>query len=348
MSFREGGTTESLASDYFTSIIQIIDHGLKTNSYKFALLRALADYGSLRPTSDRITFAWLGDRFLAYYWPLTVTFRVRQATDPTRDPVIMRFIREEVSTLGLGSSYRFQDFREKHADCYRRLLEKCCANEGCFDEVIPRFHNVRRGREPIERIYAQEGDGVTLNDGAGQFLTSHHRVLNLLAIGGWVKFTEQYSFAPRLYEKIAGIPPERKQERYRAFLVAFQGTRCFYCDEESTQLHIDHVVPWSFVLEDRIWNLILACRDCNCTKSDRTPDNEMLLKLTSRNSALIRCLQTGELPLDGAAVRRDLQGFSHETLRAHLAAMVENCRIDGFGVWSKAKSSTQGQDATTN
>jgi hypothetical protein len=227
----------------------------------------------------------------------------------------------------------------KHAACYKKLLEKCCANGGCFDEVIPRFHNLR-GRAPIERVYEQSGDGVMLNHGAGQFLTSHHRVLNLLAVGGWVKFTEQYSFAPRLYEKIAGIPPERKQERYRGFLVALQGTRCFYCDAESTQLHIDHVVPWSFVLEDRIWNLILACRDCNCTKSDRTPDNDMLQKLTSRNSKLIRCLQSGELPFESASVRRDLQGFSHETLAAHIAAMVENCRIDGFGVWS-AKSSTQ-------
>jgi hypothetical protein len=341
MLFRGRGITESVASDYFTSIIQIIDHGLKTNSYKFALLRALADYGSGQPTSDHITFASLGDRFLAYYWPLTVTFRVRQATDPTRDPVIMRFIREEVSTLGLGSSYRFENFRERHADRYRELLEKCCAKGGCFDEVIPRFHNVRRGRLPIEQIYAQAGDGVVLNDGAGQFLTNHHRVLNLLAVGGWVKFTEQYSFAPRLYEKIAGIPPERKQERYRAFLVALQGTRCFYCEAESTQLHIDHVVPWSFVLEDRIWNLILACRDCNCTKSDRTPDDEMLLKLAVRNSSLIKCLHNGELPLESAAVRRDLQGFSNETLQAHIAAMVENCRIDGFGMWSRAESSTR-------
>jgi hypothetical protein len=42
-SFREKGTIKSLSSDYLTSITQIIDHGLKTNSYKFALLRALGD-----------------------------------------------------------------------------------------------------------------------------------------------------------------------------------------------------------------------------------------------------------------------------------------------------------------
>ena len=111
-----------MPGNYLNSITQVIDHGLKTNSYKFALLRALADYGSQRPTSDRITFEWLADRFLAYYLPLTVTFRVRQATDPTRDPVIMRFIRAEVSALGLGPTCRFQDFRDKHPDRYQELL----------------------------------------------------------------------------------------------------------------------------------------------------------------------------------------------------------------------------------
>lgn len=325
-----------MPGDYLNSITQIIDHGLKTNSYKFALLRALADYGSQHPTSDRITFAWLAERFLAYYWPLTVTFRVRQATDPTRDPVIMRFIREEVDTLGLAPTCRLQHFRDKHPERYRELLEKCCAKGGCFDEVIPRFHNVRRGRVPIDRLYEQADGGVVLNKGARQFLASHHRVLCLLAVGGWVKFTEQYSFAPRLYEKVAGIPPERKQERYRAFLVALDGPACFYCGAESTPLHIDHAIPWSFVLEDRIWNLVLSCCDCNCGKSDRTPNDKTLLKVMKRNVTLIRALQNGQLPIESAAVRRDLLGFNSDSLRAHFGALVENCRIDGFGVWSPA------------
>jgi hypothetical protein len=214
---------------------------------------------------------------------------------------------------------------------------KCCAKGGCFDEVVPRFHNVRRGRALIARLYEQAGDELMLNDRVRQFLTGNHRVLDLLAIGGWVKFTEQYSFAPRLYEKVAGMPPERKQERYRAFLVALQGTKCFYCGAQSTPLHVDHVVPWSFVLEDRVWNLVLSCRECNCAKSDRTPDDGMLIELTKRNTALVRTVQGGNLPIESAAVRRDMQGFTDETLSAHISSMAENCRIDGFGTWSPAK-----------
>jgi hypothetical protein len=59
-------------------IVSILERGLSTNSYKFALLRALADYGRGDAESDVVCFSWLAERFLSYYRPLTVAFRVRQ------------------------------------------------------------------------------------------------------------------------------------------------------------------------------------------------------------------------------------------------------------------------------
>jgi hypothetical protein len=108
--------------DYLRTVVQILDRGLKTNSYKVALLRALGDYSEQDQVSEQISFEWLAERFMSYYWPLAVTFRVRQATDPTRDPVIKRFIRQEVANLGLAPSCNLQDYRRKHADSYCELL----------------------------------------------------------------------------------------------------------------------------------------------------------------------------------------------------------------------------------
>jgi len=137
--------------EYLTSILQILDYGLKTNSYKFALLRAMADYGEQGPADDLITRRWLAQRFVEYYWPLTLTFRVRQATDPTRDPVIMRFIRQEATELSLSPSCQVHKYRREYTKRYEALLKWCCDPGGCFDEVIPRFHNVHRGhvRAPL-------------------------------------------------------------------------------------------------------------------------------------------------------------------------------------------------------
>lgn len=92
-----------MISKYLRSIVLIVDRGLKSNSYKFALLRALSDFGNQKLRTDSIDFEWLAERFIDYYWPLTVKFRVRQATDASRDPVIMRSIREVLKENGIIS-----------------------------------------------------------------------------------------------------------------------------------------------------------------------------------------------------------------------------------------------------
>ena len=61
-----------MISKYLQSIVRIVDRGLKSNSYKFALLRALSDFGKQKLNTDSIGFEWLAERFIGYYWPLTV------------------------------------------------------------------------------------------------------------------------------------------------------------------------------------------------------------------------------------------------------------------------------------
>jgi len=94
------------------TVLRILDYGRKTNSYKFALLRAFAEVGHEGADGTSIGFERIARRFLKYYWPLTLRFRVRQATDPTRDPVIMRFIREEGGRSIFLLTFRFNKTNE--------------------------------------------------------------------------------------------------------------------------------------------------------------------------------------------------------------------------------------------
>ena len=325
--------------EYLQTAVQILDRGLKTNSYKFALLRALADHGERNRAADIVTFEWIAGRFLTYYWPITITFRVRQATDPIRDPVIMKFIRQEVTQLGLPSSTRLSDYQRAHGDRYEALIAKCSAPGGCFDEVIPRFHNIRGGGCVPAILYKCIGKQLKLQEHAPEFLDDYHRALRLLAVGSWVEFTEQFTFAPRLYQKIAGTPPERRHERYRQFLNQFEDRKCFYCGTETAALHVDHVIPWSFVLEDCVWNLVLACQTCNTAKSDRTPNDLSLEKLIQRNAEVIGRLAANEALPGSVGVRRDLRAFSSDTLGIHVTTLAENCRNEGFGIWIRPGNS---------
>lgn len=51
---------------------------------------------------------------------------------------------------------------------------------------------------------------------------------------------------------------------------------------------VDHVLPWSFVLEDRTWNLVVACRKCNNEKRDRLANMVALERLCVRNEQIAK------------------------------------------------------------
>jgi hypothetical protein len=70
---------------YIVTLYEIVTTGVKANSYKFALWRALA---ALAPTTDAerpcISKQDLAPLFLRYYWPLEVKYHIRQGIDPIR------------------------------------------------------------------------------------------------------------------------------------------------------------------------------------------------------------------------------------------------------------------------
>ena len=76
---------------YIGTLYQIVAAGQKTNSYKFALWRALT---RLAPSTDEATPVVskndLAPLFVEYYWPLKVRYHLRQGIDPDKDPVVMK------------------------------------------------------------------------------------------------------------------------------------------------------------------------------------------------------------------------------------------------------------------
>src|SRR5262249_6210181 len=73
--------------------------------------------------------------------------------------------------------------------------------------------------------------------------------------------TEQFTSAPKLFEKIEGGAAKRNNlASHRTFLGAADGFVCFYRGVSVPQnAPVDHFIPWAFVLEDKVWNLVLAC-----------------------------------------------------------------------------------------
>ena len=313
------------------SVYQILVHGQNANSYKFALLRALVDIRRASGTDiEVVSREALAERFVEYYWPLATLYRVRQSIDPAKGPVVMRYIDALVNRGVTRPRQKVADFSRRHAQEYRALVQTVAKT--AFGDVIPRFHNVR-GQAVNPRLFAETREGLALAKGASLFLAEHADLLRFMAIAAWVKFTEDYTASPRLFAKIADQPPARRTVKYRVALRSVEEHGCFYCRGASEQFAVDHVIPWSYVLEDKAWNLVLACTSCNSAKSDGLPEELMLERLKQRNVAW--SARAGSLP---DRIGRDLREWeSAERVNEHLQTTWEQARQDGFPVWGGAR-----------
>jgi hypothetical protein len=114
----------------------------------------------------------------------------------------------------------------------------------------------------------------------------------------------------------------------REMLIAIQGKRCFYNEgHDIASPEVGHVLPWLFVLEDKTWNLVLACRKCNNEKRDRLANIDALKRLCARNEQ-IASEHIRSNPAFLRLLRNGVRGIYRATSR--------DCMIkplDGFPRW---------------
>jgi hypothetical protein len=251
---------------YIGTLYQIVAAGQKTNSYKFALWRALTRLASsTSEAKPEISKHDLAPIFLEYYWPLEVKYHIRQGIDPDKDPIVMTRARELMEDGDISHGESLRDFQKRMPEKHKLLVAQIARE--AFDDVIPRFHKVRGQRiEPKIYTYTgvegRAGELIELTGESRQFLIEYRKLIDYVAVSGWVRFTEQFTSAPKLHDKIEGTSFRRGAvSHWRNVLQEIQNGKCFYDEtHEVSAPEVDHVLPWSFVLEDKTWNLVLACR----------------------------------------------------------------------------------------
>ena len=315
---------------YVAALYQIVAVGQKTNSYKFALWRALAH---LAPNGSGISKFDLAPLFLGYYWPLEVRYHIRQGIDPDKDPIVMKRIRERLNDGTIAQGESLADFQKRNLAEYQRLVARIAAE--AFDDVIPRFHIVRR--EAVDpKIFTfngkigASGPTIELTKGGKRFLTDYRKLVDYVAVSGWVRFTEEFTSAPKLHDKINGTNARRGAvSQWCKALLEIQGGKCFYDENhEMTSPEVDHVLPWSFVLDDKTWNLVVACRQCNNEKRDRLADEGSLHRLCTRNEQILK----GNINADTRFCRH-FADWRLRDLSLHIRGLYDQAAADGFPLW---------------
>ena len=68
--------------------------------------------------------------------------------------------------------------------------------------------------------------------------------------------------------------------------------KCFITGKKipEDKLSIDHIIPWSYMFSDDLWNLVYVESSLNSSKNNRLPDEDMIIKLEKRNKKLLGIL----------------------------------------------------------
>ena len=277
-------------------IIDILESGKKTSTYKLAVLQALIDCCIERVPEDQhasvdVPLDELTDRVIELYWPQTRPLAwnedrpLRQASEGSE---ILDAIGEFRKTAKAGPNKLLADARREAPDgaygkAFKRvkrtlvryplrLLQKV---PGGTDAFLYEDGWIRDN--PTRDVIDQSGNVIELRPGVAYAMAKLSGLLKPALKWLWVDKVwksnrqlfqggidvQQYLFEDRI--PLTRIGP--------AFTERF-GPKCFYCNATApqvTRFHIDHVLPLSVTKLNGLANLVLACSSCNSSKSDHPP-----------------------------------------------------------------------------
>ncbi len=250
-----------------------------SSSYKPALLKALVRIVRKDPAADRVGLFTIGHEFLRLYWTQTVVFRLRQAATLVSEPEVVQAIRSAAEKHGARTIAALPP--EVHTRLVSKLAGILRIN------VLQAFHRSAPSSMPPLYRWTKAQSAIEFTADALHFLSIHAAVLESIANLWWARYLERVNLlAPRIIEKVERNGVERRSSlgRFLKILRELDPDECFYCSaplaSESRTPHVDHVIPWSFLLSDPPWDLVLCCARCNLAKSDTLPRRDFLSKLS--------------------------------------------------------------------
>jgi hypothetical protein len=279
-----GNSLKNRADLRIGDIAALMRHARKSASYKPALLKALVR--CCRHSDDlRIPLDAIGREFTKLYWNQTVVYHLRQAASLSKESTAVKLIRKTAQKYKTRDLSRLPAVGRTKID--RQMSKLLTIN------VLSAFHSSRPpGMPPLYR-WEPGQDDVSVTPQNHSFLKAQAAALELIANFYWAEFLEGCNrLAPRIVQKVSREGASRRSlQKYLRILREESKLQCFYCEApvgENFAVTVDHVIPWSFLLEDDLWDLVLACNRCNSAKSDWLPDHVFIEKLLLRNRSLSR------------------------------------------------------------
>lgn len=278
--------------EFLRKLQRLLTEGQFVASYKFALLRALADLAVLKGDDSgnelRLQVRDLAAGFVELYWRQARPFH----TSSSQYAVLLRqntgrqaSVVRSIAAMHAESNGSIARFRQNESD-WDELVSSVA---GVVAEM-PLWKLQRVGNEVVDFLYPNVGRGrtITLRPGVAYCFRAFYGIVRNLVEGAWLNYVRGLN--RDLLGESADVAAflfgadRTSLEVYHPFLRDLQLDRCFYCRRPLQKTgEVDHFVPWTRYPIDLGHNFVLAHRTCNSQKSDHIAAEEHLAAWAERN-----------------------------------------------------------------
>ena len=283
--------------NYINNLTDLISNCPMENTYKMSWCRALVEHSYNDPNQKKIHFDKLSELIFKYYWDQTIFFNLEQGPNIKKRPSIHQIVRNEIQQfikIYGPKPVNFIHAKNKinidikkistiltHDVSWRFLI---------LDSKTYNIYNYQKGQRHLILKYPE-------------LIKEFSRLLFQLINYRWSQKLEDLNNAPRISQKVRGVDrdkvPKRKSlKKFKPFLdIENPNKICFLTDKPiaNNELSIDHIIPWSYMYSDDLWNLVYVKKSKNSSMSNRIKKDEIKNKLIKRNNKLLQMLDSKKI-----------------------------------------------------
>lgn len=301
---------------YIRNWITVIEEGKNNNTYKPCWGRAVIecimeeDY-SIDPISGkyRIDFKSIAYNMLCYYWNQSFFFSPKQGPleqEKEKVPLLYQDVRSMIeeyiqitgNNLPCWSDLGFAVLKKEKPNFFEDKIKHSASvlnNDVCY-----RFLKANNTDIDLYVYNKKVKNEILFTREQIDKIKDASYILNKLLNYKWAELLDKFNVSPYILEKVhAAAHKEIERENlspYRKILIKYLETENpldFYSGKIllNNDISVDHVIPWSFIYRDDIWNLVLTDKSTNSKKSNHKPKIEDIERLEKRNNYLISVIE---------------------------------------------------------
>ena len=278
---------------YISDLISAISYTELDTTYKMSWARALVELCLEHPGRRDFHLDEFSLLVFEYYWNQTIFFNLQQGPSALKRLEIPTIVLEAIDKYRLTSGPKPETFiRASHAiEIPTRKISSVLARMPC-----PLF--LKFDKRVID-TYTFDSKRRIVHIKHPRLIKDHADILFQLINYRWAQKLEDTDGSPRIAKKIRGVdrgqrPARGSTAKFKRYLdIENPGRVCFHSGKPiaSGNVAIDHVIPWSYLYADDLWNLVYVdCRE-NSAKGNRIPDEATIVRLEQRNRSLLETLQ---------------------------------------------------------